>query len=273
MSEKRTILAIFAHPDDEVFGVGGALAHYAAAGDHVVLVCATYGEAGEIAAPALATPETLGEVRANELRCAASRLGVEDIVFLGYRDSGMAGTVENKDPRAFINAPQQEVVSRLAAVMRQWQPHAVITFDPNGGYGHPDHVAIHRHTLSAFERLDVEQARLFYTVVPRSFFVEMRRRMVERGVDTSQLDRFEEIGAAGWPDGEVHAGIDVAATVDAKLAAFHCHRTQFGTENPFFQLPPSELKELMRYEHFFLARPAAPPDLHLDDLFGPLTTQ
>lgn len=273
MSEKRTILAIFAHPDDEVFGVGGALARYAAAGDRVVLVCATNGEAGEIAELALATPETLGEVRANELRCAATRLGIGEIIFLGYRDSGMAGTAENEDPRAFINAPEHEVVSRLVDIMRQRQPHGVITFDPGGGYGHPDHVAIHRHTLSAFERLDTRQTRLFYTVVPRSFFIDMRRRMVEQGVDTSEFDRFEEMDAAGWPDDKVHAMIDVAATVDAKLAAFHCHRTQFGSENPFFQLSPSELKDLMRYEHFFLARPDAPPDLHLDDLFGPLARQ
>ena len=107
----ETLLALFAHPDDEAFGSGGTLAHYAASGTMTALVCSTNGDVGEIADPALATPETLWQVRQDELRCAAGMLGVQELIFLGYRDSGMVGTPENEDPRAYINVPADEVVA------------------------------------------------------------------------------------------------------------------------------------------------------------------
>ncbi|MER3515271.1 MAG: GlcNAc-PI de-N-acetylase, partial [Chloroflexota bacterium] len=147
--QTRSLLSVFAHPDDESFGVGGTLAYYAAQG-HRVALGATRGDVGEIADPALATPQTLGDVRTAELNCAAQVLGVSKIILLGYRDSGMAGTPENQDPRAFMNAPAEEVVERLVGIIRRLRPQVVITFDPYGGYGHPDHIAIHRHTVAAF---------------------------------------------------------------------------------------------------------------------------
>ena len=146
----HTLLALFAHPDDEAFGTGGTIAHYASDGTCVTLVCTTRGEVGEIAEGTGATPETLGEVREGELRCAAETMGISELIFLGYRDSGMVDTSENADPRAYINAPAEEVVPRLVGIIRRVQPQVVITFEPNGGYGHPDHIAIHRHTVAAF---------------------------------------------------------------------------------------------------------------------------
>ncbi|MCK4977255.1 MAG: PIG-L family deacetylase, partial [Anaerolineales bacterium] len=116
------LLAVFAHPDDEAFGTGGTIACYATSGVDVVLVCATRGEAGEISDPIFATPETLGQVREEELRCAADTMGVKDLIFLDYRDSGMAGTPENDDPRAFINAPADAVISTLVGIIRRVQP-------------------------------------------------------------------------------------------------------------------------------------------------------
>ncbi len=123
------LLATFAHPDDEGFGTGGTLAHYAAAGGQAGLVCATRGEVGEISDPDLATPETLPEVREAELRCAGQKLGLSELTFLGYRDSGMAGTPENEDLRAFANAPAAEVVARLVGLIRRWRPQVIVTFD------------------------------------------------------------------------------------------------------------------------------------------------
>src|SRR5512136_446111 len=114
----QTLLALFAHPDDEAFGTGGTIAHYASDGTCVTLVCTTRGEVGEIAEGTGATPETLGEVREAELRCAAETVGVRELIFLGYRDSGMAGTPENADPRAYVNAPADEVVPRLVGIIR-----------------------------------------------------------------------------------------------------------------------------------------------------------
>ena len=148
---RLSLMAVFAHPDDESFGIGGTLARYGAdPGVRVVLVCATRGEAGEISNPELASSERLGEVREQELRCACRTLGVEDLFFLDYRDSGMAGTAENEDPRALAQADFDEAVGKIVAHIRREQPDVVVTFDENGGYGHPDHIAIHHLTKAAF---------------------------------------------------------------------------------------------------------------------------
>ena len=128
----RTLLAIYAHPDDEASSGGGTLARYAADGVNVALVCATRGEVGEIADDSLATPETLSQVREQELRNAADALGVGEVVFLSYRDSGMAGTDDNDNPAALVNAPEDEVVSQLVGVIRRLKPQVIMTFDPTG---------------------------------------------------------------------------------------------------------------------------------------------
>src|SRR5687767_1476631 len=123
------LMAVYAHPDDEVFGVGGAMGYYADRGVKTILVCATRGEVGEISDPALATPETLAEVREQELRCAASTLGVSELIFLDYRDSGMDGTPPNQDPRAFIQANPEEAIEKLVRLIRREQPQVVLTFE------------------------------------------------------------------------------------------------------------------------------------------------
>jgi N-acetyl-1-D-myo-inositol-2-amino-2-deoxy-alpha-D-glucopyranoside deacetylase len=134
MEQKLTLMAVFAHPDDEAFGIGGTLARYGAdAAVRVVLVCATRGEAGEISDPKLATPEQLGEVREQELRCACQKLQVDDVYFLGYRDSGMAGTPENEAPGALATADPDEVVGKIVAHIRRERPDVMVTFDETGG--------------------------------------------------------------------------------------------------------------------------------------------
>src|SRR2546425_461744 len=177
MSTKR-LLGIFAHPDDEG-SMSGALLKYSTLDVETGLVCATRGEVGEIADPALATPENLGEVREGEMRAAAEVLGVHNLWFLGYRDSGMAGTPENKDPLSLAQASAAEVVGKLVGIIRQFRPQVMVTFDETGGYGHPDHIAIYRHTTSAFHAAaDAVQypelgsafavSKLYYTAFPRS---------------------------------------------------------------------------------------------------------
>jgi LmbE family N-acetylglucosaminyl deacetylase len=243
----------------------------------VALVCATRGEVGEIADPSFASPETLGQVRERELECAAETMGVTRLVFLGYRDSGMVGTPENEDCRNLINAPEGEVVVRLVALVRQIRPHVVVTFEPNGGYGHPDHVVIHRHTVRAFhlaadpsvypELGPAWQAdRLFYTAIPNSFFREMRDGMARLGMDTADFDQ-RLARMPGWPDEAINAVLDVSDTVDAKWDALQCHRTQFGPENLFRRMPEPDVKRMMGTEYFALAWPAPEPDLHLAGLF------
>ena len=279
----KTLVAFFAHPDDEVFGSGGTLAHYAAHGTRVVLVCATSGEAGEISDPILATSENLGTVREAELRCSAQTLGVNEVIFLGYRDSGMAGTPENENPLAFVNVPSEKVVSRLVGIMRDLKPQAVVTFEPNGGYGHPDHIAIHRHTVAAFKAAgdpeqfpdqgaDWQPARLFYTAIPRSFFIELRDRLAAMGIDTSDFARFEDAGA-GWPDDKVNITLDVSDTIEAKWTALHCHRTQMSPDNLFLKVPEQVIKQSFSREHFALALPEPRPGERLSGLFAGLEAQ
>lgn len=272
------LLAIFAHPDDEAFGTGGSLSRYAASGMQVALICATRGEVGEISDPSFATPETLGEVRESELRCAAETMGISELIFLNYRDSGMVGTPENEDPRAFINAPASEVVQSLVIAIRRIQPDVVVTFEPNGGYGHPDHIAIHKHTVTAFKAaadpeypapgIPWQASRLFYTAIPRSFFLEMRRQLEAAGEDVEQFASFEE---RGWPDENVTVTLDVSATVADKWQALNCHRTQFGPKNLFRRLPEPTVKQLMSREHFALAWPEPPPGFKMADLFENLS--
>src|SRR5689334_10369020 len=149
MSKKR-VLAVYGHPDDEG-QVTGTLARFIRGGDDVTLVCATRGEVGEISDPALAAPDNLWYVRELELRAAMSQIGLSDVRFLGHRDSGMAGTPENEDPRSLHQQTPETVVPALTAIIRETRPHYVFTWDPTGGYGHPDHIAVHRHTVAAFD--------------------------------------------------------------------------------------------------------------------------
>ncbi len=139
-----------AHPDDETFGVGGTLAHYAAAGVRVYYVCATRGEVGSVAPEHQQGYATLGDKRWAELECAARILGLAGVIYLGYRDSGMLGSDDNKHPQALAAAPLGQVTGRVIKLIRELKSEVVITFDPIGGYRHPDHIAIHNATVKAF---------------------------------------------------------------------------------------------------------------------------
>ena len=284
-TQQRTLLGLYAHPDDEILSPGGTLAYYAQRGAHVGLVVATRGEAGEIQRPGTATPETLPQVRERETRCSADALGISDLIFLGYRDSGMVGTADNDHPDAFANAPADEVVCRLVAIIRRLRPHVILTFDPHGGYGHPDHVAIHRHAVAAFDaagdpRRFPDQGdpwrprRLFYSVLPTALFRRMKERVAARGGDLSGFDELIERRRqqqGDWPDAYINAVVDVSDAIEAKWAAWRCHRTQFGPNSRFRRLPEDEMKALLSSEYFILGRPTPPPGLHLTGLFQPLT--
>ncbi len=189
----------------------------------------------------------------------------------------MAGTPENKDPRAFINAPEEEVVTSLVRLIRQLHPEVIMTFEPHGGYGHPDHIAIHNHTVTAFHAAgDPHQypalgapwqaKRLFYTAISRSFFEDMRRQMIELGLDTKDLDSLDD-DSSGWPDEAINVRLDVSQTVELKWQALQCHRTQFGPGNLFRRLPEDRVKKLMSQEYFALAWPEPALGLQLPDLF------
>lgn len=263
------LMAVFAHPDDESFGTGGTLARYGADPDvRVVLVCATRGEAGEISDAALATPDRLGEVREAELRCATEVLGVDQLYLLDYRDSGMAGTPENLDPRSLAMARFDEVVGKIVAHIRHEQPDVIVTFDQTGGYGHPDHIAVHYQTKAAFSAaadplrypaqieagLAAHQARkLYYTAVPRRFFLAVADKMKELGIDVPERYLQRLNGPFGLPDRACTTDIHVGDYWDAKQAAVRCHATQLNPDSFFAALPPEIMRELQAWECFQLA--------------------
>jgi mycothiol S-conjugate amidase len=149
-TEHRALLAVFAHPDDESFGPGGTLAKYAAEGVEVWLLCATDGDAGTVDASMMDGYASTSQLRAAELCCAAQNLGLRGIDWLGYRDSGMAGTPDNQNPTSLCQAPMEQVVEHIVKSIRKHRPNVVICDNEFGGYGHPDHIKLHEATVQAF---------------------------------------------------------------------------------------------------------------------------
>jgi LmbE family N-acetylglucosaminyl deacetylase len=262
------LLAIFAHPDDEG-AVGGTLAQFASQGDYVALACMTLGEAGEINDPDLGTRVNLGEVRERELRCAADRLGVSELFLLGYCDSGMDGTPENDRATAFIRADPDDVLGILVRLIRQAKPHLVLTFEPFGWYGHPDHVVTHRYVTEAFhlsadarafpEAGDVWQAeRLYYSVFPIGEIKIIANYAMAHGLDFGAPGEFLTLEASP-AEGQITHQIDVSPFFEAKRDALFCHRTQFGPDDPMRHMPEETLRTVMVWEHFIQAHPAQKP--------------
>lgn len=261
-----TVLAVFAHPDDEAFSAGGTLASLAAEGARVHLLCATRGEVGEISDPALATPDTLPQVRSQELACACAALGIEPPEFMGYRDSGMEGTAENEHPDCLARAELDEVAGRITRRIRELKPDVVLTFDAGGGYGHPDHIAVHRAAAKAFEYagdascypeqgLDPHApARLLYTAVPRTLLATMLDRMKAAGGDTGPFSGLDT-SRLGVPDDQIHLAVDVSAVLPQKLNALRCHATQMPSDGPLANMSAGDLHAFMSREYFIQASP------------------
>ncbi len=251
-SKSLSVLAVFAHPDDEGFGCGGTLAALVAGGHRVTLICATNGDVGEISDPALATPQTLPSVRQGELRAAMDLTGIQDVRFLNYRDSGMVGWDDNDHPRSLYQASEETVVEHVASVIREVRPDIVITHDPTGGYGHPDHVTICKHTETAVERCRGESGPLLYYVCfPRSLFQSMWNKMVE--LDLRPPFSADDTEALGTPDEEATTVLDVGKFVAIKKESLERHRTQIERDGPFTKLPEDYMNEVMSSEFFQLA--------------------
>ena len=252
----HTVLVVTAHPDDEALGIGGTMARLVAEGHHVTIVCATRGEAGEISDPALATPETLGAVREQELRNAMRILGVADVRFLDYRDSGMEGTPENDDPRSLFQAEPMEVVMALTAIMQEVNPDVVITWEPSGGYGHPDHIKVHETTTEAFHSYQMRSGRpvrLYYTAFPVHLFAEMAEELRAQGIElgNEQMRR----RAMSLPRLPVTTEIDLTPYLERKREALAQHRTQMPADSPFTRLSEPLRRKFLGREYFHRAVP------------------
>lgn len=277
------LLGLYAHPDDEILGPAGTLAQYANEGVTIEWVCTTKGEAGEIDTAVNATPATLGALREQEMRCSAQTLGIQNVHFLGYRDSGMAGSDDNQNPQAYINADDTAVLTKLVQIIRTFKPHVALTFEPFGGYGHPDHIKIHHHTHQALKAAadpTFEPAlgnpwqiqRLFYPILRLDMFEQMKLKMAARGLDIQFFDGIGERRAKGWPDDVYHFVNDVSQTFNRKWTALYCHASQYGPSNLFRQLPDVEMAEIFSTEYFALAWPQPTEGVRLTGLFDGVIT-
>jgi N-acetyl-1-D-myo-inositol-2-amino-2-deoxy-alpha-D-glucopyranoside deacetylase len=266
----RRLLFVHAHPDDETLGCGVTMARYAAAGALVTLVTCTLGEEGEIVVDDLAQlasgrQDRLGEHRIGELAAACAALGVRDHRILGgagrWRDSGMMGTPTNDDPRCFWKADPAQTVPELVRIVREVRPDAAVTYDDNGGYGHPDHIQAHRVTVAALEAAadpDLHPGsgppwrtpRLYYTALPRSVIRAGIAALRASGQDAFGLpDDVEDLPMA-TPDELVTTAVAAPEFLEAKMAAMRAHRSQISVNGPFFALADSLGQAAMGTEYY-----------------------
>ncbi|MHB8624960.1 MAG: PIG-L family deacetylase [Aggregatilineales bacterium] len=284
----KRLLICYAHPDDESFGLGSVIGKYVADGVEVTLICATNGDVGTVAPEKLAGYASVADLRQAELDCAAQVLGLKEVIKFNYRDSGMMNGPENADPRSLWQAPLEEVTARVVEVIRRVRPQVVITFDPFGGYGHPDHIKCHRATLAAFEQLKGDPAcpsKLYYHAFPRVWvrigvsLMRLRGQDPRRAGTNHDMD-FQAVLDATQP---VHTRIYVGNYHEIGQRAAECHASQIGprqTVDSAGRLPKrfsrwqSQFSEWMSrqlsaYADFSRVIPAVQPDQPLEtDLFA-----
>jgi N-acetyl-1-D-myo-inositol-2-amino-2-deoxy-alpha-D-glucopyranoside deacetylase len=263
-----TLLLVHAHPDDEAISTGGVMLKAKVHGHRVVLITATRGEAGEIynMDEASSRPR-LGEIRTKELQAASELLGVDRLEFLGYRDSGMVDTPDNKDPHSFHQAKLEEAASRLAVYLREERPDVVVTYAEDGVYGHPDHVKAHYVTVAALDLLAREgwsPRKFYYTAIPRS----MMEAFVEQMPEEARRAASGNMRIAGTPDDLITTRVDVHDYLDQKREAFRAHVSQ-NDPNSWFATMASQIFELaFGTEYYQLVRGEPGSSLPESDLFA-----
>jgi len=246
----RRLVFVGAHPDDETFGAGGTLAKYAAAGVGVYYVCATRGEAGVVGEEYLKDGASVGDRRWAELQCAAGILHLAEVVHLGYRDSGMPGSPDNRNPESLMMAPMQQVVGRLVKVLRKVKPQVVVTFDPIGGYRHPDHIKMHEATVIAFKAVSdaasypeagpaYQPEKLYFHVFPRGWLRFTVMLMPLFGQDPHRVGRNKDIDMASLVQERfpINAVVKLdRAAIRVRDSASACHASQLDGGPPGFAL-------------------------------------
>jgi mycothiol S-conjugate amidase len=258
-----TILAIFAHPDDEI-GAGSTFAHYSDAGVRIILACATRGEVATIFCDDCATRETLADVRTQELQCACDNLGIRELRWLDWPDGGIK------------NLPREEAVGQVVELIRDVRPTILVTHPQNGLYPHPDHLAVWEIVAAAFDAAGDEQRyagagpawqpqRLFTRAMPQSLF-ERAPGLQEFRVELNG----ELLPFMGTPDDEIDVVMHVGASVPRRMAAWACHRSQHNPEGFSSVMPDGLREEMAANEQFLLATGAPLPSGVSDDLFAGL---
>jgi mycothiol S-conjugate amidase len=275
------LLTVHAHPDDEASKGAGTVARYHTEGVRTVLVCCTGGEEGDILNPAMDTPEVrenLHEVRLRELEQAAEVIGYDEVVLLGYRDSGMPDSEANKRPDAFASAPLEEAVGRLVVVIRRERPQVVVTYDEDQKfYPHPDHLRVHDVSLAAVDAAaDPAQypeageswqvQKLYYTLWSRARMLATHEKFKELGLESPFDDKWFERPSN---DDRVTTQVPIAEFGDVRRQALLAHATQIDPTSPFwFGLPPEIARTVHPLDDYALAWSRVPTDVPEDDLFA-----
>ncbi|MEK6221570.1 MAG: PIG-L family deacetylase [Chloroflexota bacterium] len=282
MTENKKMLVVLAHPDDESFGMGGTIAYYTSQGVEVTLICATRGEVGTVDPEFMDGYNSIGELREAELRCAGKILGLKDIILLDYRDSGMVGSEDNQHPQALAAQDIESVAEKVIHYIRDIRPQVVVTFDPVGGYHHPDHIAIHKATVRAFEAAgkqdnlvngqdSFQPERLYYMVFSRKFlrFVVKFLRLIGR--DPTKFGRNNDLNLEMMtrdPDLPQHISISYRRVTKQKTQADACHASQnnVSSQSPIWARVLLALSR--KKDHFMQAFPIVPEDYRQSDLFS-----
>jgi LmbE family N-acetylglucosaminyl deacetylase len=241
-SRRASLLVVLAHPDDEIFH-GGMLMHLSQQGVRVTLVCATNGEAGT-PHPSVGAVDDLGALRTDELRLSCQRLGIDPPVLLGFHDSARGERQRHGDAHALANVDMLEVEVAIRRVIEDVRPQVLLTFDPHGGYYHPDHLAVHRATTAAFFSSGVMGAvapeRLFYGTMLRDVFRDLadksRGRGIADGLDPDVFGTAREMIAVSF---------DAASFLQRKFLALAAHRSAFGITEEMVSSPPSGAREML----------------------------
>jgi N-acetyl-1-D-myo-inositol-2-amino-2-deoxy-alpha-D-glucopyranoside deacetylase len=278
---KAILLSVLAHPDDETFGTGGTLALYSHKGAAVHLVCATRGEVGDVAPAMLEGFESVAELRESELRCASQTLGLTGVYFLGYRDSGMPGSPDNLHPQALVAQPIEQVAAQVCSYIRKLKPQVVITFDPIGGYHHPDHIAIHKATVLAFQWASdptytdpenlppFQSSRLYFQTISKGFMKAAIWLLRLTGKDPHKFGKNGDIDlvAIAAEEFPIHAAINYKEVAQQRDAASACHASQGGKE--MATGVQKLLQNLFRAdEHFMQYYPNPGSNRKVTDLFS-----
>jgi N-acetyl-1-D-myo-inositol-2-amino-2-deoxy-alpha-D-glucopyranoside deacetylase len=267
----KTLLAILAHPDDEAFGLGGTLAHYASLGHRVYLICATKGESGKITDPSIDPNTDKGKLREQELKNSCKALGIQEPLFLGFLDSGRFERTRHDDTRALMNVDDLELEQKLLEHLAVLQPEILISFDPHGIYGHIDHIKMHRAATAAFwsagKVMSTPPKRLFYTAMAVS-----RMKQMQALRETSPLSKLDA-DIYGVSDDSFAVILDIKPYLGQKQAAIAAHRSQVGPQSSFAALSDGEAKkfweEMMAIETFTLGGLRGGfPAMPVSDLFA-----
>ncbi|HEV8063803.1 MAG TPA: PIG-L family deacetylase [Acidimicrobiales bacterium] len=270
-TEPLTFMAVHAHPDDEASSTGGVLARYASEGIRTVLVTCTNGELGD--GPNGVKPGEEGHTEAEvvahrraELDASCQVLNVSNLELLDYHDSGMMGWPQNEAPEAFWNVPVEDAAKRLVALIEQYRPQVIATYDERGFYGHPDHIQANRITLAALEMTDIPR-KLYYPIIPKSAIETFRETLEASGADVPE--EASDMSEMGTDDALIGAVVDCTAFAETKFKALEAHGSQ--TDNSFFlDLGLETFKRIFSVEIFLRKQDKTGAVGIEDDLFGGL---